>query len=259
MLAFVVPVKSKVVTSDWTYFSRLVNRSINSICNQSNLDFKVIVACHEIPKTNFENDPRVTFLQVDFAPPVLMENQMNHWIKEADKGKKIKLAVEYAKTKGISYVMTVDSDDCVSNKICDFVHRNASKEAWGWYSNKGYMYPEGKKYSYLNLKNFHTLCGSCVIIKPELIDFMYGKNYHFDHERTDFGNGLSLKALPFPAAIYSMLNGANHFLDNVEMKKKHKPLMAFSFNALRILLKRLLKYRLMPMVFIKKEFAIYNV
>lgn len=259
MLAFIVPVKSKVVTSDWSYFSCLVNRSINSICNQSNQNFKVIVACHEIPKTDFDNDARVKFLQVDFEPPVLKEKGFNHWIKEEDKGKKIKFATEYAKTKGFSYVMTVDSDDCISNKISDFVHKNASEKASGWYSNKGYLYPEGKLYSYLNLKNFHTLCGSCVIIKPELIDFMYGENHHFDHSRTDFGNGLSLKALPFPGAVYSMLNGANHFLDNVEMKKKQEPISSFSFRSLRILYKRLLKYRLIPIVFIKNEFAIYSI
>ena len=32
-MAFIIPVKSIAVTSDWAAFSRLVDRSINSICN----------------------------------------------------------------------------------------------------------------------------------------------------------------------------------------------------------------------------------
>ena len=258
MLAFVVPVKSKKVTSDWRYFSILVNRTIHSICNQTNPNFEVIIACHEIPDTQFMKDSRVTFLQVDFAPPVLNKEGTNHWIKEADKGKKIKFAVEHAQNKGIKYIMTVDSDDCISNKISDFVHKNATDTISGWYSKKGYLYPEGKRYAYLNLKNFHTLCGSCVIIKPELIHFMYGENHHFDHERHQFTDSLYLKQLPFPAAIYSMLNGANHFLDDVEMQKKQRRINPLSKSSLHILYGRLRKYRLVPLMFLRKEFAIQS-
>jgi len=91
MMAFVVPVKSKTVTSDWTSFSRLVNRCIKSICNQSNTNFKVIVSCHEIPKTKFNNDSRVEFLKARFSPPIFKKNADDIWIKRADKGKNKKL------------------------------------------------------------------------------------------------------------------------------------------------------------------------
>lgn len=257
MLAFIVPVKSKVVSSDWPAVSRLLNRCLNSICNQTNPNFKVVVACHEIPETNFTNDPRIEFLKVDFSPPVLKNNEGDRWIKEADKGKKIKFAADYAKSQGAKYVMTVDADDCISNKICDYVHKNAKDSIAGWYVKKGYLYPEGKKYSYLNFKNFNAVCGSCVIIKPEHIDYMYGDNFWFDHERTDFDKGISLLPLPFPGALYSMLNGTNHVLDRQEMKNRT------SFNPLKLksiktLFRRLGKYTLVPTVLLKKEFAMSN-
>jgi NAD-dependent dihydropyrimidine dehydrogenase PreA subunit len=207
MMVFVIPLKSKTITSDWASFSSLLNRCINSICSQTNTNFKVIVACHEIPATKFNDDSRVEFLKVAFSPPILKKNPDDLWLKRADKGKKIKFAVDYGIRIGASYVMTVDSDDCVSNKICEFVCKNGNDSISGWYVEKGYLYPEGKSYLYLNLKNFHTLCGTCVIIKPELIDLMYGKNFWFDHERTNLEKDLSLLPLPFPAAIYSMLNG----------------------------------------------------
>jgi len=224
MMAFIVPVKSKTVTSDWAHFSNLVDRCINSICNQSNTNFKVFVACHEIPETKFKNDSRVEFLQADFSHPMLENKketkEADYWKKEADKGKKLKLAAKHAEKSGASYVMTVDADDCISNKICDFVIKNTADSNSGWYVKKGYLYPEGKKYLYLNLKNFHTLCGSCIIIKPELIGFMFGENFYFHHERTELSNGLSLLPLPFPGALYSILNGTNIVLNREGLHDK---------------------------------------
>lgn len=254
MLAFIVPVKSKVVSSDWSTVSNLLNRCLDSICNQTNPDFKIVISCHEIPETRFTNDPRIEFLQVDFEPPMLKKDAGDRWIKEADKGKKIKLATDYAKNRGAKYIMTVDADDCISNKICDYVHKNAKDSISGWYVKKGYLYPEGKKYSFLNLKNFNTLCGSCVIMKPELIDLMYGENHWFDHERTHFDNGLCLLPLPFPGALYSMLNGTNHVLDRQEMKNRTR-LNLFSLKSIQTLFRRLGKYIIVPTAIIRKEFA----
>lgn len=258
MMVFVIPVRSKAITKDWTGFSNLVNRCIGSICNQTSTNYKVLVACHEIPETKFSNDSRVEFIQVEFEPPILNNKPEDRWLKEADKGKKIKFAAEHAQKLGASYIMTVDSDDCISNKICDFVSENEADSEAGWYVKKGYLYPEGKRYSYLNTKNFHTVCGSCVIIKPELIDFMYGENYWFNHERTSFSNGISLKALPFPGALYSMLNGTNIRLNSNEMKKRTK-FNAFELNSIKTLLRRLAKYRIVPNKFITEEFSIYKV
>lgn len=258
MLTFIVPVKSKVVSSNWTTVSHLLNRCLTSISNQTNTNFKVLVSCHEIPETTFHTDPRVEFLQVDFPPPVLKGNVEDKWIKEADKGKKIKFAADYAKSKGAKYVMTVDADDCISNKICDYVNKNASESTSGWYVKKGYLYPEGKSYSFLNLKNFNTICGSCVIIKPEHINLMYGENFWFDHERTNFDKDINLLPLPFPGALYSMLNGTNHVLDRQEMKNRTR-LNPFSRKSIQTLFRRLSKYVLVPNVFLKKEFALGGV
>ena len=75
MIAFIIPIKSKTISSDWTNFLRLLNRCLNSVCNQSNTNFNVYIACHEIPETKFKDDSRVEFLQVDFPPTILEKNQ----------------------------------------------------------------------------------------------------------------------------------------------------------------------------------------
>ena len=257
-MVFVIPVKSKTVTSDWAYFSSLVDRTINSICNQSNPNFKVIVSCHEIPETKFNDDSRVEFLKVGFSPPILNNNADDRWLKETDKGKKIKIAADYAMSLGAEYIMTVDSDDCISKKICEFVSKNGNDSISGWYVYKGYLYPEGKNYSYLNLKNFNMVCGSCVIIKPKLIDLMFAEKYEFKHGRTNFENGLSLLPLPFSGALYSMLNGANHVLDQKEIKKRTS-INPSKLKSIETLFRRLIKYRVMPTIFIKNEFGLYDV
>ena len=84
---------------------------------------------------------------------------------------------------------------------------------------KGYLYTEGKKYSFLNLKNFNEVCGSCIIIKPDLIELLIDDLLYFNHERTIVNNE-KLKPLPFPGAVYSMLNGNNIRLDKKELKNR---------------------------------------
>lgn len=253
MLAFIIPVKSKTVTSDWTHFSNLVNRCISSLCNQANKDFKILVACHEIPITDFNNDSRVEFLQADFPSPILQKNADDKWLKEFDKGKKLKLAAAHAITIGASYVMTVDSDDCISNKISGFVAKNKDHSILGWYVKKGYLYREGKSYAFLNLKNYNTLCGSSVIIKPAQIDLMYSKEFWFKHERISFKDNLSLVPIPFPGSLYSLANGTNIVSSRKEMKIRttYNP---SKLDSLKTLFRRLSKYIIVPTFLIKNEF-----
>ena len=206
MIAFIIPIKSKTISSDWTNFLRLLNRCLNSVCNQSNTNFKVYIACHEIPETKFKDHPKVEFLQVDFLPPILEHKPSDRWLKEADKGKKLKVAAKYAEKSGASYIMTVDADDCISSKICEFIEKNENNNIPGWYMKKGYLYTEGKKYAYLNLQNFNTVCGTCIIIKPDLINLMYRENNWFNHKITNLNDGLNLLPFTFPGTLYSMLN-----------------------------------------------------
>lgn len=256
MLAFIVPIKSKTISADWTLFSSLVNRCISSICNQHDTNFKIYVSCHELPQTDYHNDDRVEFLQVDFAPPILDGKPSDYYKKELDKTKKIQHAVEHAKKDGIAYVMTVDGDDCISNKISGFVNEHSTISIPGWYIKKGYLYVEGKIYAFLNFKNFNEICGSCIIIKPELFDFMIKENGCFRHERVKLNDKQSLIPLPFPGALYSMVNGTNHLLSREGMYNRRTRIKLFKIKSVMTLFRRLSKYILVPKIILKKEFYI---
>ena len=86
----------------------------------------------------------------------------------------------------------------------------------------------------------------------------YREYFWFYHERSTFENGQSLLPLPFPGAIYSMVNGTNIRLDDQELKNR-KEFNPFKLKSINTLIRRLGKYRVIPRVFVKNEFNIYDV
>lgn len=213
MVTFIVPVKSKKVTGDWPHFLKLVNRTLKSICNQTNENYKVIVVCHELPEVEYKND-KIHYVQVNFAPPVLKKRDFDedNSFKELDKINKIKEGLSYAAQFNPEYTMVVDSDDCISNEIVDYALKNTSQP--GWYVNKGYYYKEGSQYIFYKRKTFNFMCGTCVIVKPELINEFFEETpwLHFAHEKINLSNNITLAPLPFAGAVYSIANGENHFM-----------------------------------------------
>jgi len=244
LIAFIIPVKSKKVTSDWSHFSRLVERTLISVCNQTDDDFKVVAVCHEIPDINFKH-PNLHFLQVDFDPPTpnKTDSEENLKVMEIDKGTKIKLGAAYARdTFHADYIMTVDSDDYISNRIAAFVIKN-TQDLPGWYIKKGYIHLEGRKFLFTTSK-FSYLCGSSIIIKPEMVKHFIGINpiLYFDHQMKVINNNVHLKAFPFSGGIYSMANGQNLFMSIEKAKSLNKPGSKFTFKEVKRILRKLRNY-----------------
>lgn len=226
MLTFVVPVKSKRVTSDWLRFCKLFERTLISICNQTDTNFKVIAVCHEIPEIDFTHK-NLHFIQADFEPPLPRATESKESLnkhREIDKGDKIKLGVAYAQVNfNTDYVMTVDSDDFISNRIAAYVNESGNNVP-GWYMKNGYIYFEGKKFLFAIYK-FSYLCGSSIIVKPELIEHFFAIDsiLYFDHRLKVIGNNVMLSVFPFFGGIYSMANGENHLmsLENIKSFNNH--------------------------------------
>lgn len=70
MLCFIVPAKSKKVSNNWEYFSKLVERTLRFITYQKSDNYQVVVVCYELPEFNFKHK-KVLFKQVDFPAPIL--------------------------------------------------------------------------------------------------------------------------------------------------------------------------------------------
>lgn len=260
MIGFLVPVKSKQLSSDWEFFSELVSRSLNSINGQKDRNFQIVVACHELPNNPVQNE-QVHYVQVDFDPPNLTrtDREKDRQLKEGDKARKILSAYEYAtKNFDIDYFMVVDSDDCIHNGISSYVNGRIDNQIPGWYFQKGYYYREGKKLAFLNKHTFNNLCGSCIIIRADLFKNLIVEEpfLYYYHEQTQLSNGISLKPFPMAGAIYSMANGENHHMSTQVMHELVNRPKYFSRNYINSLIGKLMKYR--PRYIGKRFKSTYN-
>jgi len=215
MLRFVIPLKSKMVSNDWTVFSKIFERTLKSVCNQKDNNFQVVVVHHEKPQLSFK-DERITYLSADFDPPKLGDDlDLNYCLKNQDKSRKILMGTNLKLKEEPTHIMVVDSDDLISNKIAAYVNKNTNN-GLGWFVNKGYFYREGKKFAFYKRKDFNLLCGSCLIlgrdhvakvIVPNPVRPKYPLDY-YNHKAINI-EGKKLGKLPFPGAIYSMANSEN--------------------------------------------------
>ncbi|MBT8181142.1 MAG: glycosyltransferase family 2 protein [Eudoraea sp.] len=261
MVTFVIPVKSKSVTSDWSNFSQLFERTLKSICNQTDSSFKVVAVCHEIPDISYSHE-NLHFIHPDFRPPskeniIPKEYYLN---QEMDKGNKIRLGVAYASRKfNTDYVMLVDSDDFVSNRIVEFVN-NSENDIPGWYIRRGYLSFQWK-YVLVVTKKFNWLCGSCVIVKPNLIEHFFDKSkikVYFDHRLMTLDSDIELKKVPFYAGIYNIGNGENIFMSFKRVNKSNDHGNWISRQSLRRLYSKFRNYRFRFITpGIRKEFNFY--
>jgi len=207
MLVFIIPVKSKKVAKSWTELSKLFDRCLRSVCNQTSQNFKVIVVCNEKPITSFEH-PNVEYLLVDFPPP-----GADYAAKGDDRAKRVFVGLFALKDLQPSHVMSVDSDDCVSKHIAEFVNQNPDKN--GWFVEQGYEYDEGSSKILVRKEGIYRICGTCNIINYRLFKLPpqilpYDQLTGFDrflnghvHAKQDLAEqGTPLEPFPFPAVVY---------------------------------------------------------
>lgn len=260
-MVFIIPVKSAVISPSWKKFSRLVDRCLRSVCQQTDQDFKVVVVCNEKPITDFEH-PNVHYHYVDFEPPTaerveevrVQAFNEKYNAKEADKSKRILAGLEYARQFNMNHVMVVDADDCIDKNIVKYVKQHPDEN--GWYSNKGYVYKEGSKLIFKKLNKFNSLCGTCLIVKPEHISSIIDSNMYYRHPKTELDNGVKLKPLPFPAAVYT-INGENYFMTDKAVT--HLKSVSNS-RGLMDYVKRILRYRVYLLGHsVKSRFGLYPV
>lgn len=240
MLAFVIPFRSKATSDNWTYHSALINRTIKSLSNQLNSDFKVIVVYTDYPE-NMVDSEFVVWLHYPFSflrvhEITDYESHAKKYVKtdrdiefSMDKGRKSMFGSRYARDLGCNYIMSVDADDLVSNKISEFVADNKGTNCPGWYVDKGYVYIENKNLLFRYPKKFYNFCGSSYIVRADLIPIPEFENknlldYCFFEGHAwliiflrDYKNEI-LQPLPFYAAAYvlnsvSWMNSGKSFLN----------------------------------------------
>jgi hypothetical protein len=214
LLHFGIPVKSKAVSKDWDQVGRLLSNTLRSLAGQLDADFRVIVAHHERPAVDPGGDPRFEFLQVDFPPPLYRQEMM------VDKNRKRELIAHRLRQSGGGYLMYVDADDLVSNRIAQFVARDRNPN--GYVIDTGYeLDASARRVRWA--PRFDRFCGTSSIIHWSVEDLpeipfapapvrlrRYLDAGHAGWASLARAEGRPLKALPFPGAVYVVNTGENH-------------------------------------------------
>lgn len=217
MIYFCIPLISKQASKDWNTVTILFNRTLWSVYNQTNPNFKVIVACHDIPKLDKKYDDRVEFIKVNTPIPKTHEEKM------IDKGYKTHTLAMRIRELGGGYAMLVDADDLVSCRIAEFIDKNPNNN--GYFIKTGYVYFVGDKYM-KKLRKFSSGTACIINYSKEDLPNSYPEimtDNNNDNEclmRKRHGGvvdackelGRPLKPLPFLGAVYVLGSGENHSL-----------------------------------------------
>lgn len=275
MIGFVIPLKSAQVSNSWEHVSRLLNRTLQSICNQTDENFKVIVACHEYPSDRCDvSHPNIEFIQVKFPAPAPIgnlneEEAFNDLVQgklrekmRLDRQRKTWTGLNYLKKYSPTHVMVVDADDCISKNIASYVSQYPDKN--GWYIERGYEYADQSNRIYLR-SNFYQRCGTSHILKfdlmsPEMGEFSEVTSNHLRHQnfRKNFDDrGFHLECLPFEGAVYVVDNQENITAQKKYALKREKNFASRTLLSLRSVGKSFLSKP--PTKSIIEDFGLYSV
>jgi hypothetical protein len=154
IVTFIIPLKSREVSQDWSLVSRLCNQTINSILRQSCPDLKIILVCNQTPE-KLTQDSRIEVITDNF--PIPMDRREIF----LDQKLKIKKGMLACRGFGEGYVMRMDADDFVHRQLVEYIKNHYG--ANGWYIPKGFVYQEDSDWIYIR-NNFHFSTASSHIV-----------------------------------------------------------------------------------------------
>ena len=256
MLGFIVAFRPKSKSKNWTEDSMLLQHTLGSICNQTENDFIVFVIFTDMPDIEYDQE-KIVFIKFPYEL-MYQEQLIEYQLKQEplfnvakntkleldfDKSRRIQFGCERAKEISCNFIMSVDADDLISNKIVAFVNLHKDKPL-GWYVEKGYMKRLGHPFFIKVNKQMVNINGSSNIVRADLVpvaDFSSTliEEYAFFHWHAYLRHRLNqehkkvMKPLPFFAVVYilhdSSLSGYGSFLRTQYLKTALKYLMRGKF------------------------------
>lgn len=211
-LTFIIPVRHHQSVHDWSGVCERLSITLQSIAAQSTNNWQCLVVANR--ETELPVLPKgVTAVRVDLPLAVLPAQSENpeafYEAVRIDKGRRVLAGMMAAPKSG--FVMVVDYDDLVSNKLAEFV---ASKVgASGWYLDSGWLF-DGGRVAFLQRSKFFEVCGTSHIVRRSLfplpenaddVSLEFIKRWLGSHRfiADDLrARGAPLESLPLVGAIY---------------------------------------------------------
>ena len=222
MLGFVVPFKAKCKSKNWDSDCLLLAATLRSVYNQKNDDYRIFVVYTDYPDGNVKSE-KIEFVQFPF--PFVTNDELTKIEKLKnpdstlvidermfDQGKRILYGCRQARKYGCDFVMSIDADDLVSNRIVSYVQEHATEKI-GWYVDKGYVLRKRSSLLLKVNKNMNHMNASTHIVHIDLVpevnfesksasEFSFFSAHGYLKERIRISMGKTLKPLPFFALIY---------------------------------------------------------
>ena len=165
MIVFVTTIRHPDNSRDYHRIGSLLERTLNSVCAQSDKNFRVLVVCNKKPNIHFES-ALVEFIVLENfpAPGKGKADEMDVKDVHLDKGIKYILGCKYALKYHPDYIMFFDSDDFIHKDIANYLNKHKGEN--GFVINQGYIYRAGGMLI-CALDSFNERCGSSIILNPK--------------------------------------------------------------------------------------------
>lgn len=172
MLVFITAVRHPQNSKSFSRVGRLLDRTLHSVCRQSDDRFSVVVVHNSLPNLTVR-DPRISYLRVGFPPPSSERTAEIDFIAGVrDKGTKLSVGLAAARDMGAEHVMFIDCDDLLSCNIADWANQHPGHP--GWFSPDGYIHTVGSRQIQPVSGDFHHLNGSSSIVRTDLTGLASG-------------------------------------------------------------------------------------
>tara|TARA_Y100001001_G_C7934489_1_gene283287 strand:- start:178 stop:1032 length:855 start_codon:yes stop_codon:yes gene_type:complete len=163
MFAFITCIRHPDSTQNWQHVETLYEQCARSICNQADEDFILIVVCNKKPEINF-HDEHIIYVETDLPIP---RKERRYVVM--DRAIKRLIGIKVAQQHQADWLMVVDADDYVSNKLVKNIQSAVlDNSSAGYYINKGYLY-DYQTHRVQRKYGFNTYCGSSLIYQAKHI------------------------------------------------------------------------------------------
>jgi hypothetical protein len=154
---------------DWKLACQCLGQTVASILNSQNPSVVIVIAGNESPMGEIPHDSRVHFVSVGKSREYPLKGVERRHAIVRDKATKTECAWNYAKKlHSFRYVMKVDADDFVSDRLVGFVAE--AEPVPGYVITDGWMWNSGNRLIIESCEHFDRMCGTSVILRGDLAD-----------------------------------------------------------------------------------------
>jgi hypothetical protein len=220
---FAIPLIAKSKCDNWGLALRLLNDTLRSVLNQSDGNFRILIAVNDDIRPNISDDPRIDVMILRESGGTKPQSSPDRQWMDSDRGYKHHLMTKAGERLGAKYIMFLDADDLVRDDLVATI-RDRSPTAGcilrqGFVENmetgKVLQFPNAQVETVTGLaQHFDEFCGSSTILTypaaPRL-DWhleIVGKGHQYVRDRLAELGAPAFDIME-PMAIYRLNTGIN--------------------------------------------------